>query len=151
MWPSVFIMIKTPFQFLLYARLVSLVVTAEALQEITSINAVLAAPSVGVPALQDLQHVLHSAPGNLTALIRQRYLRIIHGQLGYVDMVLLITACGILQGLRLWRGRSVTQRNEGEIRDVGSPNHQTSRRDRVWGLGATTLSGKHIDQLSDAY
>ena len=145
MWPSVFIMIKTPFQSLLYARLASIVVTAEALQGITPTSAVLAAPSVGAPALQDLQHVFHAAAGELTALIRQRYLRIIHGQLGYVDMVLLIAACGIIQGLRIWRGRSVTQRNEGEIRDVGSPNHQTSRIDRGWGIGTTSLSGKHID------
>ena len=145
MWPSVFIMIKTPFQSLLYARLASIVVSAEALQGITPTNAVLAAPSVGAPALQDLQHVFHSAAGKLIALIRQRYLRIIHGQLGFVDMVVLIAACGIIQGLRLWRGRSVTQRNEGEIRDVGSPNHHTSRRVRGWGMGATSLSGKHID------
>lgn len=138
MWPSVFIMIKTPFQSLLYACLALLLVTAEALQGITS-------TSVGVPALQDLQHVFHSAAGNLTSLIRQRFLRIIHGQLGYVDMVLLIAACGIIQGLRLWRGQPVTQRNEGEIRDVGSPNHQASRTDRGCGVGATSLSGKHID------
>ena len=145
MWLSVFIMIKTPFPSLLYAPLASLVVTAGALQGITSTSTVLAAPSVGVPALQGLQHVFHSVAGKLTALIRQSYLRIIHGQLGYVDMVLLISACGIIQGLRLWRGRPVTQRNEGEIRDVGSPNHQASRRDRGWGVGATSLSGKHID------
>ncbi len=145
MWPSVFEMIKTPFQSLLYARLASIVATAEALQGFTSSNAVLAAPSVGVPALQDLQHVSHSAVGIITTLIRQTYLRIIHGQLGYVDMVLLIAACGIIQGLRIWRGRSGTQRNEGEIREVGSPNHQTSKRDRGWGIGATSLSGKHID------
>ena len=145
MWPSVFIMIKTPSQSFLYASLASIVVTAEALQEITSANAVLATSPVRVPTRQDLQHVFHSAIGIITGLIRQRYLRIIHGQLGYVDMVLLVAACSIFQGLRLWRGPSVTQRNEGEIRDVGSSNHQTPRRDRRWGIGATSLSGKHID------
>ena len=144
MWPSVFIMIKTPSQSFLYARLASILVTAEALKETTSANAVLATSPVRVPTLQDLQHVFHSAVRIITALIRQRFLRIIHGQLGYVDMVLLVSACSIIQGLRLWRGRSVTQRNGGEIRDVGSHNHQTSRRDRVWGIGATSQSGKHI-------
>ncbi len=143
MWPSAFIMIKTPSRSFLYARLASIVVTTEALEGNTSIKAVLAASSVRVPALQDLQHVFHSAVGIIIALIRQWYLRIIYGQLGYVDMVLLIAACSIIQGLRLWRGRSVTQRNEGEIRDVGSANHHTSRRDRGWGLGATSLSGKN--------
>ena len=143
MWPSAFIMFITPSQSFLYARLASIVVTAEASKGFTSTNAGLAASSVRAPALQDLQHVFHSAVGFITALIRQRYLRVIHGQLGYVDMVLLIAACSIIQGLRLWRGRSVTQRNEGEIRDVGSANNHTSRRDRGWGLGATSLSGKN--------
>ena len=143
MWPSGFIMIKTSSHLFLYACVASIVLTAEALNEITSVNAVLAASSIRVPAQQDLQHASLSAVGKIAALIRQGYLKVIHGQLGYVDMVLLIAACSIFQGLRLWRGRSGTERNEGEIRDAGSPNHQASRRDRGWSMGATSLSGKN--------
>lgn len=143
MWPSEFMMIKTSSQSFLSACVASIVVSAEAVKEITSANAVLAASSVGVPARQDLQHASLSAVGKIAASIRQRYLEVIHGQLGYVDMVLLVAACSIIQGLRLWTGRSGTQRNEGEIRDAGSPNHQASRRDRGWSIGATSLSGKN--------
>ena len=134
MWPSYFIMLSHSS---LYALLAVVAITAEALRGTTATNTLPASTSVPVSALQDLRHALYSALLSSGALIRQRYQRIIQGQLNHLDMVQLLAACSIIHGIRLWRRRS--QREESEIREAGPADHKTTReRD----LGAGSQSGK---------
>ena len=134
MWPSHFIMLSHSS---LYALLAVIAVTAEALRGTTATNTLPASTSVQVSALQDLRHALYSALLSSGALIRQRYQRIIQGQVNHLDMVQLLAACSIIHGIRLWRRRS--QREESEIRDAGPADHKTTRE---WDLGAGSQSGK---------
>lgn len=134
MWPSYFIMLSHSS---LYALLAVVAITAEALRGTTATNTLPASTSVPVSALQDLRHALYSALLSSGALIRQRYQRIIQGQLNHLDMVQLLAACSIIHGIRLWRRR--TQREESEIREAGPADHKATReRD----LGAGSQSGK---------
>ena len=139
MWPSPLIM---PSHSPLYALLALIVVTAAALRGVASTNVTPASASVQVPALQDLRHAFYSALVFSGTLIRQRYQRIIQGQPNLLDMVQLLAACGIIQGIRIWKRRSAVQHQESKIRDAGSTDYRATASTRGWGLGASSTSGK---------
>lgn len=95
-----------------------IVAAADALNESPPRHSGSASASVPAPS-QQLCHVSTSYLALAWAVIRQKYQRTLHGQLGFVDMVQLIALCSILQGLRLWRKRSLTQKELPGISDAG--------------------------------
>lgn len=95
-----------------------IVAAADALNESPPRHSGSASASVPAPS-QQLCHVSTSYLALAWAVIRQKYQRTLHGQLGFVDMVQLIALCSILQGLRLWRKRSLTQKEQPGISDAG--------------------------------
>ena len=100
-----------------------IVVAAEALNEPPSQHPVRVQASASAPApapapFQQLCHVLTSYLALAWAVIRRKYQKILHGQLGFVDMVQLIALCSFVQGIRLWRNTSSTRREQGSIKDA---------------------------------
>ncbi|CAD6593311.1 MAG: hypothetical protein ASARMPREDX12_007029 [Alectoria sarmentosa] len=76
--------------------------------------------STSAPApFQQIYHVSTSYLALTGAVIRRKYQRTLHGQLGFVDMVQLIALCSIVQGIRLWRKRSLIPREHPGISDAG--------------------------------
>ena len=64
-----------------------------------------------VPApFRQLWHVSTPYLTLVCGAIRRKYQRTLHAQLDFVDMVQLVALCSIVQGIRLWRKRSFTQR-----------------------------------------
>lgn len=57
------------------------------------------------PSLRPLPETLVHLGDFVVAPLQQRFLRLIHGQLGIWDMVQLLAACTLLQALRLWKNR----------------------------------------------
>lgn len=85
--------------------------------------------SASAPASsQQLCHVSHSYLALACAVIRRKYKRTVHGQLGLVDMVQLIAICSIIQGIRLWRKRSLTQKDRRGTSDAGHAKRKASSR-----------------------
>lgn len=81
--------------------------------------------STSAPApFQHLSHVSTSYLALTWAVIRQKYQRTIHAQLGFVEMVQLIALCSIVQGIRLWRKRSLTQKETPGVSDAGHAERQ---------------------------
>lgn len=77
-------------------------------------------PAASAPApFQQLCHVSTSFLASTWEVIRRQFQRALHGQLGVVDMVQLIALCSIVQGIRLWRKRSLTQNNPHGISNAG--------------------------------
>ena len=82
-----------------------------------------AAPA-SAPAPAPFQQLCHASTSYLAitwAVIRRKYQTLLHAQLGFVDMVQLIALCSILQGIRLWRKRSLTQKESTEVNEACQP------------------------------
>ena len=76
--------------------------------------------SASAPApFQQLCHVSTSCLALTGAVIRRKYQRTLHGQLGFVDMVQLFALCSIVQGIRLWRKRSLIPKEHPGTSDAG--------------------------------
>lgn len=73
--------------------------------------------ALGQVQVKNLQQSVFSAFEFVIVLIRQRFLRLAKGQIGAWDMVQLITACSLVQTIRLWRMREDARHNGS-----GSPN-----------------------------
>ncbi|KAL9135819.1 MAG: hypothetical protein Q9175_002974 [Cornicularia normoerica] len=95
-----------------------IVTAAEALNEPPPRHSVPASASAPAP-FQHLSHVFTSYLALAGAVIRRKYQRILHGQLGFVDMVQLIALCSFVQGIRLWHKRSLTRKEQTSISDAG--------------------------------
>ena len=88
------------------------------------------------PALKSAQQSLLSLFNFISTLIRQRYLRIINGQIGLWDMVQLITACSLVQTIRIWRRQKGAEQTEpgpskGPAHDDRSHRDSTTALSRV--------------------
>ena len=100
---------------------VKIVAAAEASNEPPRQHPVRVQASASAPApapFQQLCHVLTSYLALAWAVIRRKYQQILHGQLGFVDMVQLIALCSFVQGIRLWRNTSSTRKEQGSIKDA---------------------------------
>ena len=96
-----------------------IVAAAEASNEPPPQHPVRVQASASAPApFQQLCHVLTSYLALAWAVIRRKYQKILHGQLGFVDMVQLIALCSFVQGIRLWRNTSSTRKEQGSIEDA---------------------------------
>ena len=100
-----------------------IVAAAEASNEPPSQHPVRVQASVSAHApapapFQQLCHVLTSYLALAWAVIRRKYQKILHGQLGLVDMVQLIALCSFVQGIRLWRNMSSTRKEQGSMKDA---------------------------------
>ena len=98
-----------------------IVAAAEASNEPPPQHPVRVQASASAPApapFQQLGHVLTSYLALAWAVIRRKYQKILHGQLGFVDMVQLIALCSFVQGIRLWRNTSSTRKEQGSIKDA---------------------------------
>lgn len=73
---------------------------------------------------QQLWHVSTSYLALARAVIRRKYQRTLHAQLDFVDMVQLIALCSIVQGIRLWRKRSLTQQALPGTGDADHAEHK---------------------------
>ena len=73
---------------------------------------------------QQLCHASTSFLALAWAVIRRKYQRTLHGQLDFVDMVQLIALCSIVQGVRLWRKRSITQKEPPGISEASHPGRK---------------------------
>lgn len=70
------------------------------------------------------QWLCHASTPNLAlagAVIRRKYQRVLHGELGFVEMVQLLALCSIIQGIRFWRKRSSGEKGQPGINDAGHP------------------------------
>ena len=74
------------------------------------------------------------------AVIRRKYQTTLHGQLGFVDMVQFIALCSIVQGIRLWRKRSLTQKEPPS--ETGQPGHKAGGSTNASSLIATGSSSQ---------
>ena len=98
---------------------VKIVTAAEASSEPPPQHPVRVQASASAPApFQQLCHVLTSYLALAWAVIRRKYQKILHGQLGFVDMVQLIALCSFVQGIRLWRNTSSTKKEQCSIKDA---------------------------------
>ena len=86
-----------------------IVATAQALSEPLPRDAAPASASAPAPLWQ-LCHAPTSYLAPTWAVIQRKYQTALHGRLSFVDMVQLVALCSIVQGLRLWRKRSFTQK-----------------------------------------
>lgn len=86
-----------------------IVATAQALNQPSPRDAVPASAPTPAPLWQ-LCHAPTSYLAPTWAVIRRKYQTALQGQLSFVDMVQLVALCGIVQGIRLWRKRSFTQK-----------------------------------------
>ena len=99
---------------------VKIVAAAEALNEPPPQHPVRVQASASARApFHQFCHVLTSYLALVWAVIRRKYQKILHGQLGLVDMVQLIALCSFVQGIRLWRNTSSTRKEQGSIKDAG--------------------------------
>ena len=101
--------------------------------------------SVSAPAsLQQPRHASTSYLALAWAGIRQKYQRTLQGRLGVVDMVQLIALCSIVQGIRLWRKRSLTQKEQPEISDAGHAERKAggSTKASSWMSAGSTKLGQ---------
>lgn len=73
------------------------------------------------PVLKSVQRLFLSLFTFIVTLTRQRYLRIINGHIGVWDMVQLITACSLVQTIRIWR-----RQKEARQTEPGSSNEPTN-------------------------
>lgn len=64
------------------------------------------------PVWKTVQQFILSLFTFVVTLTRQRYLRIINGHIGVWDMVQLITACSLVQTIRIWRRQKGVQQAE---------------------------------------
>lgn len=85
------------------------------------------------PALKSVQQSFLSLFNFVSTVTRQRYLRIINGQIGVWDMVQLITACSLVQTIRIWRRQKGAQQTESQSAK-GSAHDGRSRRDSATAL-----------------
>ena len=110
--------VLTLFPSILVSLSLTIVAAAEALNEHPPRNPGPASASAPAP-FQQLCHVSTSYLALAWAVIRQKYQRTLRGQLYFVDMVQLIALCSIVQIIRLWRKRSLSQRERAGINDAG--------------------------------
>lgn len=85
------------------------------------------------PAWKSIQQSFLSLFNVVLTLTRQRYLRIINGQIAVWDMVQLITACSLVQTIRIWRRQKAAQHTETGS-SKGSAHDDRSRRDSATAL-----------------
>lgn len=85
------------------------------------------------PAWKSVQQSFLSLLNFVSTLTRQRYLRIIDGHIGVWDMVQLITACSLVQTIRIWRRKKGAQHTEPK-RSKGLARDDPSRRDSTTAL-----------------
>lgn len=105
---------------LLLSLSVKIVAAAEASNEPPPQHPVRVQASASAPApFQQLCHVLTSYLALAWAVIRRKYQQLLHGQLGFVDMVQLVALCSFVQGIRLWRNTSSTRKGQSSIKDAG--------------------------------
>ena len=102
-----------------------IVAAAEALDEPPPRHLVPASPSAAAP-FQKLCHVATSYLALIWAVLRRKYQRTVYGQLGFVDMVQLITLCSIVHGIRLWRKRSLSQKETPGVSDAGNAERKAA-------------------------
>lgn len=91
---------------------------AQGLNEPQTREAGPAAASASTPFHQ-LCHASTSYLALIWAAIRRKYQTTLHGQLSFVGMVQLIALCSIVQGIRLWRKRSLNHTEESRLRKSG--------------------------------
>ncbi len=96
-----------------------IVAAAQALNQPFPRDAGPASPSAPLP-FQQLCHASTSYLALIGAVIRRKYQRALQGQLDFVDMVQLITFCSIVHGIRLWRKRSLTQKEPPGTKEAGN-------------------------------
>ena len=101
-----------------------IILAAEALNQPPPRHCEPASPSVPAP-FQLFRHVSTSYLALAWAGIRRKYQRILHGQLGLLDMVQLLALCSIVHGIRLWRKRSLTQEESPGISDTAHAERKT--------------------------
>ena len=104
------------------------------------------------PAWTSVQQSFLSLFNLVLTWTRQRYLRITNGQIGVWDMVQLITACSLVQTIRIWRRQKAAQRPESGSAK-GPANDDRSRRDSATALSRvdseSSTTGK-LDGFTDA-
>ena len=103
---------------LLLSLSLMIVAAAEALNEPLPRHSAPAPASAPAP----FQQLCQASTPYLTlarAVIRRKYHRILHGQLGFADMVQLIALCSIVQGIRLCRKRSLREKGQPGLSDAG--------------------------------
>lgn len=75
------------------------------------------------PSLRLLPETLVDVCDFVIIPLQQRFLRIIHGQLGIWDMAQLLAACTLLQALRLWKNRRQIAGQE-DLKEFTAPSHE---------------------------
>lgn len=118
-----------------------IVPAAQALNEASSRHPAPASASVPTP-VQQRGHGLTSYFALAWAVIRQKYQRTIQGQLSFGDMVQLVAFCSIVQAIRLWRKRSLTQNERPGISDAGHAERKaggTTKASSRISVGSTKL------------
>lgn len=68
-------------------------------------------PVRGLP-FKDLPPSFPSLLNYISTLARQRFLRLINGEIEVWDMVQLITACGLVEAFRIWKKKRRTARHK---------------------------------------
>lgn len=122
-----------------------IVAAAEALNESPPRGFVPASASAAAP-FQKLCHVSTSYLALIWAVIRRKYQRTVHGQLGFVDMVQLIALCSIVQGIRLWRKRSLTKNETPGVSDAGHAERKaggSTKASSQISVGSSKLGESH--------
>lgn len=112
-----------------------IVAAAQTLNEPPPRDAVPASASAPGP-FQQLCHAPTSYLALTWELIRRKYRTALHPQLGFVDMVHLIAVCSIIQGIRLWRKRSLAQKEPPGISEAGNAGRK---------VGGSTRGSSQID------
>lgn len=68
--------------------------------------------SVQVLSFKNLPPTFPSLLNSISTLTRQRFLRLVNGQIEVWDMVQLITACGLVEAYRIWKRKRRTARHK---------------------------------------
>lgn len=85
------------------------------------------------PASKKIYQRIFSLLDFVLTLTRQRFLRIVNGQIGFWDMVQLITACSLVQTIRIWRRQRKARRN-GSGSSAGPAVDGRNRRESATAL-----------------
>lgn len=117
---------------------------AGTLAEANSSSVIRALGQAQRPALKSVQQSFLSLLHLISTLTRQRYLRIINGQIGVWDMVQLITACSLVQTIRIWRRQKGAQQTESQ--SAKGPAHDgRSGRDSATALSRVDSESSRTD------
>lgn len=109
------------------------VLTAGTVAEANSSSVIRA---LGQVQVNNFRQSFHSTFEFVIVLIRQRFLRLVNGQIGVWDMVQLITACSLVQTIRIWRKQKDAQHNgsgssDGPVLEDCNPRDSTTVYSRV--------------------